>query len=49
MHILFKWIFKMSSISIAPKDRYKHAFVTDQGAFIWKVLLFGVKNGPPTY
>jgi len=36
-------------ISIASKDIYKTAFVTDWGAFIWKVMLFGVKNGPPTY
>ncbi len=36
-------------ISIAPKDRYNIAFVTDWGDFIWKVILFGLKNGPPTY
>jgi len=36
-------------ISIAPKDKYNIAFVIDWGAFIWKVMLFGVKNGPPTY
>jgi hypothetical protein len=36
-------------IFIALEDRYKIAFVTDWGAFIWKVMLFGVKNGPPTY
>jgi hypothetical protein len=36
-------------ISIAPKDIYRITFVTDYGAFIWKVMLFGVKNGPPTY
>jgi hypothetical protein len=36
-------------ISIAPKDKYKIIFVTNWGAFIWKVMLFGVKNGPPTY
>jgi hypothetical protein len=36
-------------ISIALKDIYKIPFVIDWGAFIWKVMLFGVKNGPPTY
>jgi hypothetical protein len=36
-------------IFIASKDRYNNAFVTDWGAFIWKVMPFGVKNGPPTY
>jgi hypothetical protein len=36
-------------IFIAPEDRYNIAFVIDKGAFIWKVMLFGVKNGPPTY
>ncbi len=36
-------------ISIALEDRYKIIFVIDWGAFIWKVMSFGVKNGPPTY
>jgi hypothetical protein len=36
-------------MSIAPKDQYKTAFITDWGAFIWVVMPFGVKNGPPTY
>jgi len=36
-------------ISIAPKDIYKTTFVTNLGAFIWKVMSFGVKNGPPRY
>jgi hypothetical protein len=31
------------------KDIYKITFVIDWGAFIWKVMPFGVKNGPPTY
>ncbi len=34
---------------IALEYKYKIAFVTDWGVFIWKVMLFGVKNGPPTY
>jgi hypothetical protein len=36
-------------ISLAPEDKYKTAFVIDWGAFICKVIPFGVKNGPPTY
>jgi hypothetical protein len=36
-------------ISITQEDRYKAAFVIDVGAFIWKVMSFGVKIGPPTY
>ncbi len=36
-------------ISIASKDKYKIAFVTDLGAFVWVVMPFGVKNGPPIY
>jgi hypothetical protein len=35
--------------SLIPKDSYKIAFVTDWGAFIWKVMLFRGKNEPPTY
>jgi hypothetical protein len=29
-------------ISVSPKDRYKITFVIDWGAFIWKVMSFGV-------
>ncbi len=36
-------------IFIVPKDRYKIAFVIDRETFIWKVMPFGVKNGPLTY
>jgi hypothetical protein len=36
-------------ISIIPKNIYKATFVIDRGVFIWKVMSFGVKNGPPTY
>jgi hypothetical protein len=31
-------------ISIALEDTYKTTFVTDWGAFIWKVMSFGVKK-----
>jgi hypothetical protein len=36
---------KYHQISIVLKDRYKTTFVTEWAAFIWKVMLFGVKNG----
>jgi hypothetical protein len=36
-------------IFIAPDDKYKTTFVTNWGGFIWKVMSFGVKNGPLTY
>ncbi len=36
-------------ISITLKDQYKTAFVTNWGAFVRVVMLFGVKNKPPTY
>jgi len=34
---------------ITSKDRYKTTIITDWGAFIWIVMLFGLKNVPPTY
>jgi len=36
-------------IFITPKDRYKITFVTNQEAFIWKMMSFGVKIGLPIY
>jgi hypothetical protein len=36
-------------IYIAPNDRYKATFVIYWGVFIWKVMPFAVKKGPPTY
>jgi hypothetical protein len=42
-------IFRYHHISIDPKDKYKTNFVIDWGAFIWMVMPFGVKNGPPTF
>jgi hypothetical protein len=36
-------------IFIAHEDRYETTFVTDWGAFVWMVMPFGVKNGPPTF
>ncbi len=40
---------RFHQIYIALEDRYKIAFITNWGAFIWKVMPFGVKNGPLTY
>jgi hypothetical protein len=31
------------------EDQNKIAFVTHWGDFVWVVMPFGVKNGPPTY
>ncbi len=36
-------------ISIAREDRYKTSFIIDWGAFVWMVIPFNVKNGPPTF
>ncbi len=38
-------------IIIVPKKngKLKIAFIIDWGAFIWKVMPFGMKNGHPTY
>jgi hypothetical protein len=36
-------------ISIALKDIYIIEFVTNWGAFIWRVMPFGVKDGPLTF
>jgi hypothetical protein len=36
-------------IFIVQEDKYKTTFVIDWGAFIWNVMPFRVKNGPPTY
>jgi len=38
-----------NEISIALEDRYKIIFITDWGVFVWMVMPFGVKNGPPTF
>jgi len=36
-------------ISIFLEDKYKMTFVIHWGAFIWKVMSFGLKIRPPTY
>ncbi len=39
---------KYQQIFIALEDRYITTFVTNWGAFVWMVMSFRVKNGPPT-
>ncbi len=34
---------------IAPKYRYKIAFIVDWKTFVQVVMMFGRKNAPPTY
>jgi len=41
--------FGYHQIMIAPKNRYKTAFIIDKGIFVWVVMPFGLKNVPPTY
>jgi hypothetical protein len=41
--------FGYHQIMIALKDTYKIAFITNYEAFVWVVMLFGLKNAPPTY
>lgn len=36
-------------IMIIPKDRYKIAFITHWGTFVWIVMPFGLRNAPPMY
>jgi hypothetical protein len=36
-------------IFIAFEDRYKTTFIIDWGAFVWMVMSFGAKNGPPIF
>lgn len=36
-------------IMIALENWYKTTFITDWGAFVWVIMLFGLKNDPPTY
>jgi hypothetical protein len=51
-HEVYKFLDGFSGyhqISITLEDRYKTTFVTNWGAYIWVVMPFGIKNGPPTY
>jgi hypothetical protein len=45
---IFRWFFGIP-LDFHSTRRYKIAFVTNWGAFVWVVMPFGVKNGPPTY
>ena len=36
-------------VHIHVDDRYKTAFITEWGAYVWVVMPFGLKNAPPTY
>ena len=36
-------------VHIHADDRYKTAFITEWGAYVWVVMPFGLKNAPPTY
>jgi hypothetical protein len=49
VYTFLNYFYGYHQISIAPKDKYKTIFFTDWGAFVWVVMPFGVKNGPPTY
>ena len=36
-------------VHIHADDRYKTAFITKWGTYVWVVMPFGLKNAPPTY
>jgi len=47
--LIFGWILWVSSNIHSLEDRYKTTLITDWGVFIWRVMFFGMKNGPPTF
>jgi hypothetical protein len=49
VYTLLDGFFGYHQISKILEDQYKTAFITNWGAFVWVVMPFGVKNGPPTY
>ena len=38
-----------NQIKVASEDQYKTAFITEWGAFVYTVMSFGLKNGPPSF
>jgi hypothetical protein len=40
---------KYHHICITHEDRCETTSITYWGAFLWMVMAFGVKNGPPTF
>jgi hypothetical protein len=49
IYSILNGFFRYMMISIALENWYKITFVIDWGACVGVVMLFGVKNGPPTY
>jgi len=44
-----RWLFMLSSNLYKSKGQIQDYICYRLGGFIWKVMSFGVKNGPPTY
>ena len=38
-----------NQIKVAEEDQHKIAFITEWGAFVYNVMSFGLKNGPPSF
>ena len=38
-----------NQIKMHPNDEYKIAFITKCGAFVFIIMSFGLKNGPPAF
>jgi hypothetical protein len=49
VYSFFDAFFSYHLIMIASKDKYKTTFITNWGTFVWVIMLFGLKNAPPTY
>jgi hypothetical protein len=49
VYLFLDGFFGYHQIMIALKNRYKTPFITNYRAFVWVVMLFGLKNAPPTY
>jgi hypothetical protein len=48
-HEIYSFLDRFSdyhSIMTTSKDRYKTTFITTWGAFVWLIMLFGLKNMP---